>query len=284
MSTSIMDVLHQQLSQLSRSERKVAEVILLDPEHSIRASIATLAKQAEVSEPTVNRFCRSLGCTGFPDFKLQLAQCLVTGTPYVSRDVEMGDDCAAYSHKIFQASMNSLNEAMQNLDHQQVAATVERLHQARSITFFGLGASGPVALDAQHKFFRLNTPVQAWIDVMTQRMAAAAGQPMDVHLYISNTGRTIALVEAAKLSRQSGATVVAITHANTPLAEQAQFVLDVHFDEDTDIYTPMVSRLVHLAVLDVLATGTLLAKGPSFHNHLKRLKESLTPTRHPMVS
>lgn len=279
MSTAILDHLHQQLTQLSRSERKVADVILEDPENCIRASIATLAKQADVSEPTVNRFCRSLGCSGFPDFKLQLAQSLVKGTPFISRDVEMGDSCALYSQKIFQASINSLNEAMNNLEQQAIATCVEHLNHARSISFFGLGASGPVAMDALHKFFRLNTPVQAWTDVMNQRMAAAAAQPKDVHLFISNTGRTIPLVEAAQLSRHAGATVIAITHANTPLANEAHHVIDVHCSEDTDIYTPMVSRLVHLTLLDVLATGVLLAKGKGFQDHLKRLKSSLTSTR-----
>ncbi len=279
MSTAILEQLQQHLPHLSRSERKVAEIILEDPQHCIRASIATLAKQAEVSEPTVNRFCRSLGCSGFPDFKLQLAQSLVKGTPFVSRDVEMGDNCSQYCQKIFQASINSLTDAMQSLDHQAISNCVEHLHRARSISFFGLGASGPVAMDALHKFFRLNIPVQAWTDVMNQRMAAAAAQPNDVHLFISNTGRTTALVEAAEISKNSGATVITITHADTPLAQQAHHLIDVSCSEDTEIYTPMVSRLVHLTILDTLATGVLLAKGPSFQSHLKRLKSSLAGTR-----
>lgn len=280
MSSNILEVLKSRLDSLSRSERKVAEVIRIDPQSAIRSSIAALAKSADVSEPTVNRFCRSLDCSGFPDFKLRLAQCLATGTPYVSKNVEANDGVREFSSKIFQATINALNDTKRNLDVHEVERATDALAQARTITFIGLGASGPVAQDAQHKFFRLNTPVNFWVDIMSQRMAAAAAQRGDALVFISNTGRTIALVEAAELARNAGATVIAITHANTPLADKAHIVLDVDCSEDTEIYTPMTSRIVHLTLLDVLATGVLLRRGEDFHGHLRRVKESLSATRY----
>lgn len=53
------------LENFSKSERKVAEVIMASPQTAIHSSIATLAKMADVSEPTVNRFCRRLDTKGF---------------------------------------------------------------------------------------------------------------------------------------------------------------------------------------------------------------------------
>jgi len=68
-----LESIKNNLDTFSKSERKVAEVILASPQVAIHSSIATLAKKAEVSEPTVNRFCRRLETKGFPDFKLHLA-------------------------------------------------------------------------------------------------------------------------------------------------------------------------------------------------------------------
>ena len=266
-------------TSLSKSELKVADVVLADPNTTIRSSIASLARSAEVSEPTVNRFCRSLDCTGFPDFKLKVAQGLANGTPYVSNNVEADDSVADYSTKIFDMTLASLDDTRSRLDHQIIGRAVDALAQAKKIEFYGLGASASVAIDAQHKFFRLNTPVVAYTDIMMQRMSAAATSRGDVIVAISYTGRTIATIEAAKLAREAGATVIGITAANSPLAEHCNINIAVDTIEDTDVYTPTISRLVHLTIIDVLATGVTLRRGPEFFEHLKKVKSSLVETR-----
>lgn len=131
------------LDELNKAERKVAEVILLNPQQATRFSIAALAQAAKVSEPTVNRFCRSFGVGGYPELKLQLAQSLASGAAYVSRAVEADDDPAAYTQKIFGSAIASLDSACQALDPQQVSRAVDMMIQARQIHFFGLGASAP---------------------------------------------------------------------------------------------------------------------------------------------
>ena len=130
---NLLERLQSQQDQLSKSERRVAKAILADPIVAIRSSIATLAKVAEVSEPTVNRFCRSMQCTGFPDFKLHLAQCIATGAPYVSRDVEVNDDAKAYITKIFDGTLSALTDAQRSLNSAKVATAVDRLAKAKKI-------------------------------------------------------------------------------------------------------------------------------------------------------
>ncbi|MFW7377191.1 MAG: transcriptional regulator HexR [Oligoflexus sp.] len=264
---------------LSKSELKVADVVLADPNTTIRSSIASLARAADVSEPTVNRFCRSLDCSGFPDFKLKVAQSLANGTPYVNSNVEPNDSVEEYSNKIFEMTMASLDDAKNNLDIRAVERAVDALAQARRIEFYGLGASASVASDAQHKFFRLNVPVIAYTDIMMMRMSASSASRGDVVVVISYTGRTIATVEAAQLAREAGATVIGLTMPGSPLAEYCSIVLGVETIEDTDVYTPTVSRIVHLTLIDVLATGVTLRRGPDFLDHLKRVKNSLKQTR-----
>ncbi|WP_019365556.1 MULTISPECIES: MurR/RpiR family transcriptional regulator [Pseudomonas] len=280
--STLLQLIQTRLPELNRAERKVAEVILNNPRQATRLTIAALAQAAHVSEPTVNRFCRSLGISGYPEMKIQLAQSIASGAVYVSQAVEADDEPEAYSEKIFSSTIASLDNARQRMDTQVINRAVNLLIQARQIHFFGLGASAPVALDAQHKFFRFGLAVSAHSDILMQRMLASVAQMGEVFVIISYTGRTRELVDVAKLARDNGASVIGMTAANSPLAKVSTLSLDIPVPEDTDIYMPMSSRIVQLTVLDILATGVTLRRGVDFQPHLRKVKESLVATRYPM--
>ncbi|MFC3949650.1 MurR/RpiR family transcriptional regulator [Serratia entomophila] len=274
-----LEKIQSHLELLSKSERKVAEVILASPQTAIHSSIATLARMADVSEPTVNRFCRRLDTKGFPDFKLHLAQSLANGTPYVNRNVEEDDSVDSYTSKIFESVMASLDTVKANLDIAAINRAVDLLTQAKKISFFGLGASAAVAHDAMNKFFRFNIPVVYFDDIVMQRMSCMNSGEGDVVVLISHTGRTKNLVEMAHLARENDATVIAITSRDTPLAQAATLALLLDVPEDTDVYMPMVSRIAQLTLIDVLATGFTLRRGAKFRDNLKRVKEALKESR-----
>ncbi|RLM09392.1 MurR/RpiR family transcriptional regulator [Gibbsiella quercinecans] len=274
-----LEKIQSHLELLSKSERKVAEVILASPQTAIHSSIATLARMADVSEPTVNRFCRRLDTKGFPDFKLHLAQSLANGTPYVNRNVEENDSVDAYTSKIFESVMACLDAVKTNLDIAAINRAVDLLSQAKKISFFGLGASAAVAHDAMNKFFRFNIPVVYLDDIVMQRMGCMNSGEGDVVVLISHTGRTKNLVELAHLARENDATVIAITSRDTPLAHEATLALLLDVPEDTDVYMPMVSRIAQLTLIDVLATGFTLRRGAKFRDNLKRVKEALKESR-----
>ncbi|WP_341501163.1 MurR/RpiR family transcriptional regulator [Gallaecimonas sp. GXIMD4217] len=274
-----LEKIAKSLGVLSKSERKVAEVILANPQQAIHSSIATLAKAADVSEPTVNRFCRRLDTKGFPDFKLHLAQSLANGTPYVNRHVEESDGPDAYTAKIFESTMACLDMARQSLDPTVINRAVDLLTQAKKISFFGLGASAAVAHDALNKFFRFNVPVIYSDDVLMQRMSCMNSSEGDVIVLISHTGRTKSLVEMARMAKENDATVIAITSKGSPLSKEASLVLSMEVPEDTDVYMPMASRIAQLTLIDVLATGFVLRRGSRFRENLKRVKDALKESR-----
>ncbi|PSW21103.1 transcriptional regulator HexR [Photobacterium sanctipauli] len=274
-----LEKIQKNLDNFSKSERKVAEVILASPQTAIHSSIATLAKMADVSEPTVNRFCRRLDTKGFPDFKLHLAQSLANGTPYVNRNVEEDDGPDAYTSKIFESTMACLDVAKNSLDPMQVNRAVDLLTQAKKISFFGLGASASVAHDAQNKFFRFNIPIVCFDDIVMQRMSVINCTDGDVVVMISHTGRTKSLVEVAQMARENGATVIGITAKDSPLDRECSLSICLDVPEDTDVYMPMASRVVQMTVIDVLATGFTLRRGAGFRENLKRVKDSLKDSR-----
>ncbi len=278
---NLLEQIQSRLESLNKSERKVADAILRDPSAATRYSIAALARAANVSEPTVNRFCRGFSATGFPDFKIRLAQSIATGTPYVGQDIEPDDTPAEYAEKIMLSTIANLDKTRQALDPQDIATVVDYLIQAKQIAFFGMGGSASVALDAQHKFFRFNIPVSSYDDALMQRMVAAGSGVGDAIVLISFTGRTRETIEIAHLARANGATVIGITNPNSPLAEACTTIVGVTAQEDTEVYMPMSSRIIHLTVIDILATGVTLKRGPDFLDHLKKIKESLKATRLP---
>ena len=269
------------LGTLSPSERKVARAVLADPTSILSMSISRVAQSASVSEPTVNRFCRTFGATGFPDFKLRLAQSLASGPSLTTAMVSEHDAMPEIFVKLTDKAMCSIQDLRATLDIATLEHAVDFFCQARQVAFFGMGASGSVARDAQHKFFRFNMPVVAYDDGLMQRMHAASMNTGDLAVVISHTGRTRAMVEAATLARDAGASVLALTRCATPLSRVATLTVPVEVDENTDLYIPIMSRLMQLLVIDILVTGVAQKRGRDFLPHLARIKHAIDGTRLP---
>lgn len=276
---SLMAELRNTDARRSKSERKLIDYVLAQPEAILNTPIARLAAAVGVSEPTVNRFCRAMGAQGFPDFKLRLAGELARSRPSMTRNIEAGDATSHVAAKIFEATHASLDSAHNNLDYTALEKAVDALHDARAIVLCGLGASASVAQDALHKLLRFDTPVTAHSDIINQRVSATGLDERDCLLCISYTGRTRAIVEVAQMGRDSGATVIGLTTPGSPLARVCELVLAVEGGEDTELYTPMTSRIAQLVIVDVLTTTLALRKGPAFADRLQAAKRSLAGTR-----
>lgn len=265
--------------QLRRSEQKVADLVLAHPETVTAKSIASLARDAAVSEPTVIRFCRAIGCNGFQDFKLRMAASLATGVPFVASAVSAGDTAETLAGKVFDQAIASLVQARNQLNTEAIDPAVELLHQAPRIEFYGHGASAMVAADAQHKFFRLGIPTIAYSDPHVHSMSAAGLPAGSVVVAISHTGRTTDLLRSAELAQASGAHVIGITACGSSLARISTVALYAEVREDTETFTPMLSRLVHLTICDLLAIRLALRRGPSLGETLRRTKQGLHDKR-----
>lgn len=280
---NMLDVLRSHLPRLSRQEAAVAQTILSDPQATLQSPVAVVATRAGVSQPTVIRLCRSVGCEGFADFKLKLAQSLVPGVPFVTAAVESSDDTATYAAKIFDATATALHAARTALDVASTNKAIEVLANARRIVIFGLGGSASIAQDAEHKLARFGIPCQAVLDPLMLRIQLAGMGPDDVLLTISNTGRTKLALEAAQSARDQQVPVIAVTAPGSPLAALANITVAVESAEDTDLFTPMASRIVHLVHVDVLTTGIALRLGADKQDLLARIKTNLRTTRLPLA-
>lgn len=278
-SENLLALIEARRPTLSPTGHRVAERTLGDPTSVASTSLADFAEQCGVSEPSVIRFCRSVGCDGFRDFKLRVAAGLATKFQYADIALGPASTAAEYAAKAVDASLDALLRLRGELDPNEIERAVSMLAGAKRIEFYGVGASGVVALDAQHKFFRFSTPTTAHRDAHMQRMAAAALAPGDVVVAFSHTGRTRALIAALEIAHRSGASTLAVTAHGSPLARVCDHVVSLHATEDTDVFTPMVSRLTHLVVVDVLALGVALHGGEATSKRLQRIKEVLASER-----
>ena len=203
---------------LSKSEGKVADLILANPARILDSSLAEVAELAGVSQPTVIRFCVAVGFSGYQEFKLRLAQNLALGRSATHSVISDSDALDAVADKIFEYTMTSLDWARQHLDRAALERAVDELARARSITFFGFGASAIVAMDAQQKFPLFDVPSRAEADAHQQIMAASMMRGGDALVVISNTGRTRQIVEAAEIAKSAGATVIGVVGAAGPIS------------------------------------------------------------------
>ncbi|MEO0573966.1 MAG: MurR/RpiR family transcriptional regulator [Pseudomonadota bacterium] len=267
--------IRQTRDQFSPAERRVADWLLSHPFQIADMRLAEVARAAAVSDPTVVRFCRTVGCSGFSDLKLTLARQLATQTDLVHADVERRDDAHTVTRKIISASIYELQRVADSLDSEQVANVAAQLVGARRILFAGVGASAMVAHDAHNKFFRLGLPTAPFTDAPTIAQAGATSNANTVLIGISKTGESTAITQGMARAQALGALGVAITAPGSSLAKQADIALFVDAVEDTATFTPMSSRLAQLAVLDVLQVSTAIAGGSVMQRHLEASKQAL---------
>lgn len=268
-------------SELRKSEGKVADYVMANPDEIINMRIVDLAAATDVSEPTVIRFCRAIGFSGFQAFKLQLAQQLGFGSVYTQFAVDDNDTVEDLRNKVFDTTIGSLITVRDELDPVVLESAINTISNARRVEFYGFGASGSVASDAQHKFFRLQLSTTAYTDPHIQHMSAIALGEKDVVVAISQSGQTRALLESVRLAREAGATVIGLAPAGTALSQQCSIPIPVNMEEDLQASTPVSSRIAHLVVIDVLATGVALHRKPLLKEHLKRLEKSQRALRTP---
>ena len=267
--------------KLRKSEAKVASYVLANANDVIKMRIVDLAANSEVSEPTVIRFCRALGFDGFQSFKLQLAQQLGMGSVYTQFAVDDNDTVTDLRNKVFDTTVGSLLTVRGELNADVLEQAISTISNARRVEFYGFGASGSVAADAQHKFFRLQLSTAAYTDPHIQHMSAIALESDDVVVAISQSGETQALLQSVHLAREAGAKVIGLAPENTSLSKQCSIPIYVNMEEDLQSYTPVSSRIAHLVVIDVLATGVARHRKPLLKEHLKRLEKSHRALRTP---
>ncbi len=268
-------------SSLRASEKKVADYIEGHPDEVIYLNINTLAEKCRVSETSVIRLCKVLGFEGYQELKINMARTLIEPVKYIHEEIEETDDISKIIHKVMVADMKAIEDTLCTIDNSEVEKAVNALAQANKIEFYGLGGSGMMAFDAQHKFFKLGIPCIAYNDSHMQVMSASILGNNDVVIGISHSGSTKDIVRSLEIAAKAGAKTICITSSlKSPVTNVSDIKLIVSAKELAYRTEPMASRISQLAVIDVLSVGVALKRKDIVIGNLNKARKALISKRY----
>lgn len=251
------------INSLTKSESLVAAYVLQHASEVIYYSITDMSEKVKVGETTVIRFCRKLGFRGFQDFKLSLAQDLVTLDDTVNDDsIEENDSIEVLSGKIIRSYNNILGETLKLVSASNYNKAIDLLEETENIYLFGVGSSGVIAMLAANSFTRIGKKCVVQTDAHFQAVTATLMTKKDVAIGISVSGSTKDTINNLKLSKEGGAKIICITqNARSPITQLSDVELLMSARENPMQGSALSSKISQLAVIEILHAGLTLRQG-----------------------
>lgn len=249
---SVMHKIRSAYDEMGRSEKRIADYMIKNPQKLIGLSISELAQSCGSGDATVVRFARRLGFSGYQELKLRLAS-EFNSTSALDNTIEKTDSC----YDIFIKRINDISVSLKNtesvLDTEQLDLAAKRIMNAGRIVIFGLGNSAAVAMDASHKFLRIGLNAQAICDNHMQSIVASHLDDSTVAIGISHSGSSKDIVEALQLAKTRNATTICITnYGNSPILSVSDIRLFTQAEETKRSILAMSSRIAQLAIFDAI--------------------------------
>lgn len=280
MESNILEKIKENKSAFRNSEDKVANYILTHWQEVLHLPITELAERIGVSEATIVRMCKKLGLRGFQELKIALAMEKIQPIKTVHQAVQEGDNLETILKKVFSANIRAMEATLNVISVDELERAIEVISKARQLQIYGLGGSGPVALDAQHKFMKTGIPTVAYVDSHMMAMSASILEPGDVVIGISASGSSKDIVEALALAKNRGATTIGITHyAKTPLDRVLDIKLSVSSEETFYRTESTSARIAQLSIIDTLYIGVALRMLDKTIENLRLTREAIVPKR-----
>lgn len=261
----------------SKAERRLASLVLSDLAYVSKATIADIANRAGVSEPTVTRFARALGCEGIRDFKYLLAQALAVGGSYLNPSpLQREEREERILATVCGSAVTAIERLRSGIDMETIARIADHIAAARSVLSYGSGGNSSImAMELHNRLFRLGLSVISHSDGQMQRMTASVATPETVAIAFSISGYSPSVVDSVRISRHYGAKTIAVTAPGSALAREAEILLPFSVPEDSNLYKPNSARYAMMVIVDLIAMTTAEAIGPSVLEGLRRIKHSL---------
>lgn len=275
----IVGLLQTEKNEFTRSERALTELVLADVDRVLKMSIVDLAAQAEVSPPTVTRFCRRLGCDSYADFKVRLAQSRFVGQRYFAPSAGPSS-VREIAQGVVNGIQSTIYETFDHLDFDAVERAAETIVKSSFLLAFGSGGSSSmVATETEMRLFRLGLKIASSTDHQVQMMRAAASPSGTAIVAFSLSGNNLPLVKAMAVAGEYGHTRIIITRSGSPMAEQADILLPIDRRDNPDILRPTPGRYALLAAVDILAQTVATRLGAAGIASMRRIKHQLVVFR-----
>lgn len=249
-------ILANAYSGLTKGEKIIANYIMDNAATIMEQTISDLAANTGKSEITVSRFCKKLGYSGLQSLKIALAADMTLSNQKEYGNIEPEDSYEVVTKKLFSKIEEGLHDTIKLLDFKAVEEAVEKLVTAKRVAVYGFGNSAIVCRDIETRFLQFGIPVQAYSDAHQQGISASLLTDADVAIAVSHTGMTAELLETVRIAKNNGATIIVISsYTKSPLVKLADIALHGMGQEARYMPGAIASRLIHMAVADVLYAG-----------------------------
>lgn len=292
LTSNLLERIDGMIPSMTRSDVKIARKLLEAPDAFVVASVRSIASDIGVSEPTIVRFCRTIGCEGFKDLKFRLTRELALRQAQLDASVMNTDEGRShrsgeslalktgsddFAAHIQAKALEALQDAMASVDMEVVSHAAELIAGARKVVILGIGGSSAIMAEEVHnRLYRLGLASTVFTDSYAQRMAAATLGPSDVALFVSSTGRPRSLQDSQELATYYGAKSIAITDSATPLGREADLCLNLALSQSgVHEFQPNPMRYGQLLIIDLLAFHVALSLGPKAMAVLRQTRASI---------
>ena len=265
---------------LHKVEKKIAEFIMEDTEKVIYMPIAQMAKELNVAESSIVKFCKTIGFDGFKQLKISLVKNLDNPEKLIYEDINKDDSQQDIIKKVFSSSIRTLKESLQTIDMNQFSMAVEAILKAKRIEFYGVGTSSTLAQDAYYRFMRIGLPVYAALDPHISRVSASTMKNDCLAIGISYKGRTRDTVETLEIAKNKGAKTMCITcFPKSPITKVSDIQIIMSTSEAKIMREAISSRIAQIAIIDSLYTVVALEKFDTVVDHIEDLSDILSSVR-----
>ncbi|UYN85071.1 MAG: MurR/RpiR family transcriptional regulator [Microcella sp.] len=281
-----MRKLRASLPALRPSERRVGEFVQTDPTLAVNLSITEVAEASNTSVASVVRFSRSLGYSGYAEFRRELASAV--GREQVSRsrfgvsdsDISADDDAQSVVAKVAFHEGKAIEDTAAAINLETLDAVAGAIVAAPRVDIYGVASSGVAATDLQQKLHRVGMVSFAWSDVHLALTSAAVLTPGCVAIGFSHSGLTVEIGESLAAARARGATTVLVTNfPASPISRDVDHLLTTSASETRYRPGAMSGRIAQLAVIDFLFVRVAQQLTDQFAEPLEQTYNAVQPHR-----
>lgn len=222
MEKSVLDIICASLDSFFESERKIGTYIIQHTAEVVDMTVGELAQACGVSDASVSRFCKKINMKGFHHLKITLAKEISEKgieEEEASNHISVNDIEQSLKN-ILANKVTEITQTVSMMDAKQLSEILNKLNMARTVQFFAVGNTIPVAIDGAFKLNQIGIPAVSGTIWETQIGYTYNMTAEDVVIAISNSGESTAVLRALEAAKSAGATTLSITNSEKSSAAQ----------------------------------------------------------------
>jgi DNA-binding MurR/RpiR family transcriptional regulator len=264
---------------LAPSEKSVADYILTHPEEIYKLNIQDLAKRSDVSLPTVFRFTKRLGFSGYKDFKIELVKDIGVGLHISPMEIE-GESTEGITKAIFEKEINNLQETLSNINYTELQRAVDSVMHSDRLLFFAVSSSLSVAFDFYWKFSLAGFSCFYNADIYTQKILSTQCRRGDLAIGISFSGETAQTVDCLRNAQENKALTLSVTtFMNSAITKYSDITLLTAPVLSLYQKIDLPSKVSQTAILDVLYLLAVLKNRERATRFISKAEEELSRSK-----